>query len=83
MSVEFVDTNVLIYARDRNAGAKHAKSEDLISRLTEVDAGAVSLQVLIEFYSAATRKLSLASQQAERIVADFGIWTIHRRDTLT
>ena len=33
MSAEFVDTNVLVYAHDGGAGAKHAKSVDLLSRL--------------------------------------------------
>ena len=42
------------------------------------DAGAVSTQVLAEFYSAATRKLKMPSQKAENVIADMHLWTIHR-----
>jgi len=78
MSVEFVDTNILIYAHDRSAGDKQRQSADLIARLTTEDSGAVSLQVLAEFYAAATRKLPLTSEKAEDVIRDFGTWTVHR-----
>jgi predicted nucleic acid-binding protein len=78
MSVEFVDTNVLIYAHDGGAGQKHERSVQLLSRLVEGGAGAISIQVLAEFYSAATRKLGIASQEAAEILADLGGWIIHR-----
>src|ERR1035437_6581998 len=78
MSVEFVDTNVLIYAHDGGAGEKHERSVQLLSRLVEDGAGAISIQVLAEFYSAATKKLGIASQEAEEILADLGGWIIHR-----
>jgi len=78
MSVEFVDTNVLVYAHDGGAGGKHARSVELLSRLFEDGAGALSVQVLAEFYSAATKKLAMSSQEAEEVLADLGSWTIHR-----
>ena len=78
MSVEFVDSNVLIYAHDGGAGEKHERSVQLLSRLVEDGAGAISIQVLAEFYSAATRKLGIASQEAAEILADLGGWIIHR-----
>jgi len=77
MSVEFVDTNILIYAHDRKAGPKHRKSVDLVARLTNDDSGALSRQVLIEFYAAATRKLPMTSEKAEEVIRDFGAWTVH------
>jgi predicted nucleic acid-binding protein len=77
MSVEFVDTNILIYAHDATAGRKHDKSVELVSRLANDDSGAISLQVLTEFYAAATRKLRMASEKAEEIIGDFGTWTVH------
>ena len=77
MSVEFVDTNILIYAHDRKAGPKHRKSVDLVARLTNDDSGALSLQVLMEFYAAATRKLPMTSEKAEEVIRDFGAWTVH------
>ena len=78
MSVEFVDTNVLIYAHDAKAGRKHDKSVELVARLANDDSGALSLQVLTEFYAAATRKLSMTSKQAEDVIVDFGFWIVHR-----
>jgi predicted nucleic acid-binding protein len=50
----------------------------LLTRLFEGEAGALSIQVLSEFYSAATRKLGVKSAEAEEIVRDLGGWTIHR-----
>src|SRR5256885_8811 len=77
MTAEFVDTNVLIYAHDRTAGLKHDRAVALLARLTNDDSGALSLQVLMEFYSAATRKLPMPAAKAEEAVRDFGVWTIH------
>jgi predicted nucleic acid-binding protein len=48
-----------------------------VSRLANDDSGAISLQVLTEFYAAATRKLRMASEKAEEIIGDFGTWTVH------
>jgi predicted nucleic acid-binding protein len=78
MSAEFVDTNVLVYAHDRSAGPKHEASVQLLTRLVEKRVGALSTQVLAEFYSAATRKLGMASAEAEDVIADLAGWTIHR-----
>jgi predicted nucleic acid-binding protein len=78
MSVEFVDTNIFIYGYDGGAGGKHDKSVALLSRLVEEATGALSIQVLAEFYSAATKKLGMKSQEAEALIADWRTWTIHR-----
>ena len=37
MSVEFVDTNILVYAHDGGAGKKHEKSVALLTNLVEAD----------------------------------------------
>ena len=78
MSVEFIDTNVLIYAHDGGAGAKHTQAVELLTRLFEEERGALSIQVLLEFYSAATGKMSINSHEAEEIIRDLGGWHIHR-----
>lgn len=78
MSVEFVDTNVLLYAHDRGAGTKHARSVELLERLFEDGSGVLSVQVLSEFYAAATKKLAMKSEQAEAVISYLGDWTIHR-----
>jgi predicted nucleic acid-binding protein len=78
MSVEFIDTNVLVYAYDPTAGEKRNVGIALLTRLAESSAGAVSTQVLAEFYAVATRKLGVKSEAAEAVLSDFGIWAIHR-----
>lgn len=83
MSVEFVDTNVLVYAHDRSQGSRHHLAVELLSRLVEEGTGALSIQVLAEFYSAATRKLGMPLQEAEEILADLAGWIIHRPDHAT
>jgi predicted nucleic acid-binding protein len=49
MSVRsFVDTNVLIYAHDPTAGAKHLRANELVRQLWETGTGVISTQVLQE-----------------------------------
>jgi predicted nucleic acid-binding protein len=76
--VEFVDTNVLVYAHDASAGLKWHVAMDLLARLAGEQAGALSTQVLIEFYAAGTRVLKLPPEAAEAVLYRFGRWTIHR-----
>ncbi len=78
MSVEFVDTNVLVYAHDGGAGEKHSQSVALLRRLAGDRCGALSIQVLAEFYVTATRKMGMTSQEAEAVIADLAGWIIHR-----
>lgn len=59
MSPEFVDTNVLLYAYDPSAGERHAKARELVGRLGRERRGALSVQVLQEFYVNATRKIAV------------------------
>ena len=75
---EFVDTNILIYAFDATAGDKRRVAVELITRLWLERRGCVSLQVLQEFYVAATRKLILAPEQAVLQVGRLGRWRVHR-----
>jgi len=45
----FVDTNILIYAHDLDAGQKNKISRDIIRDLWENRSGIISTQVLQEF----------------------------------
>ena len=78
MSGEFVDTNVLLYAHDRTAGAKRDAAVALITRLIDAQSGLLSTQVLMEFFVSATRKLPrpLDPNAAAGIVEDFGTWPL-------
>jgi predicted nucleic acid-binding protein len=77
MGVNYFDTNVLLYAHDAGAGARHRRAVELLERLFEDGAGALSFQVLAEFYWAATRKLGMKSEEAEQAIRDLGGWIIH------
>ena len=83
MSVEFVDTNVFVYAHERGAGLKHRQAVDLVTRLFEEQAGAVSIQVLSEFYVTATKKLGMKSEESEEAIADLGVGRFIAPDTMT
>jgi len=78
MTAEFVDTNIFIYAADAGMGLKFGTALELVSRLANTGAGTISTQVLIEFYSAATRKLRMPPEEAEATIRDLAAWTIHR-----
>src|ERR1035438_183113 len=78
MTAEFIDTNILIYAEDSGMGAKHQMAVDLVARLARQDTGALSTQVLAEYYNAATKKLHLTSEEAEETIRDLFCWKIHR-----
>lgn len=77
MNAEFVDTNIVLYAHDGGAGKKHTRAVELLQRLLDEGSGAVSMQVLSEFYAAATKKLAMSSQDAEDVLRDFATWILH------
>lgn len=74
----FVDTNILIYAEDRDAAAKHAVARDLITDLWNTGEGVLSVQVLQEFYVNVTRKLEkpLSSSKARGIIDEYLTWRV-------
>jgi len=53
----FVDTNVLVYARDGAQGRKHARAAEWMRHLWETRTGILSHQVLAEYYVTVTAKL--------------------------
>lgn len=74
----FVDTNVLIYAHDVDAGAKHATAHEILQELWEQRTGVISTQVLQEFYVNVTRKIRspLSKKSARAIVSNYEIWCV-------
>jgi predicted nucleic acid-binding protein len=58
----FLDTNVLLYADDQDAGDKQFRAQSLLVPLIASGAAVISTQVLQEFFVIATRKLGLASE---------------------
>ena len=72
----FVDTNVLIYAHDVDAGDRNAVARRLVSELWDSRRAVISTQVLQEFYVNATRKIStpIARAEARQIVKAYAVW---------
>lgn len=64
----FLDTNVLVYAHDADAGSKAERARELIVRALGDRTGVVSSQVLGEYFVVATRKLGVAADVAHRQV---------------
>ncbi|MGE0158247.1 MAG: PIN domain-containing protein [Gemmatimonadales bacterium] len=54
----FVDTNVLVYARDTTEAEKHRTARHWMAMLWAERGGALSWQVLHEYYVCVTRKLT-------------------------
>jgi predicted nucleic acid-binding protein len=77
MSVRsFLDTNVLVYADDPSAPAKHRRALDLFAEHRSAGTGVVSVQILQEYFVAVTRKLQLdpaIAQRKVRLLADFHV----------
>jgi predicted nucleic acid-binding protein len=72
----FVDTNVLIYAHDVDAKAKHETARAVLRNLWSQRAGILSMQVLQEFYVNVTRKIAtpLSKDAARLVVNSYSIW---------
>ena len=81
-ALTFVDTNVLVYAYDVDAGYKHDTARLVLGSLWDARSGAASLQVLQEFYVTATRKVSrpITKRVARDVIAVYGAWKVHRPD---
>ncbi len=80
--VVFVDTNILLYAHDLDAGLKRMRSIEALTQLWDAGTGALSVQVLQEFYVNVTQKLKtpVARSIAREIVNTYGAWV---RETTT
>ena len=80
--VTFVDTNVLVYAHDRSETRKKPVAQAMLDALWRNRTGALSTQVLQEFYVVATRKFDPPMPRAavREIVALYGEWPIVHLD---
>jgi len=74
----FVDTNVLIYAHDVDAKAKHQAAQTVLRELWSERTGVVSPQVLQEFYVNVTRKIPrpISKESARLVVNNYAVWCI-------
>lgn len=74
----FVDTNVLVYAEDQDAGSKHTIAKNLVADLWRSGEGVLSVQVLQEFFVTVTRKIPhpLSPEDALVIVGQYLNWRV-------
>ncbi|MGE3336037.1 MAG: PIN domain-containing protein [Rhodospirillaceae bacterium] len=74
----FVDTNILMYAHDAAAGAKHARAKALVEDLWQNRSGVVSTQVLQELAVNLRRKARnpLDAKATREVVSDYLAWQV-------
>jgi predicted nucleic acid-binding protein len=74
----FVDTNIFIYAHDRDAGAKHERARKLIEHLWTTGQGVLSTQVLQELCVNLRRRVSnpLPDDEIAELIEDYLSWEI-------
>jgi predicted nucleic acid-binding protein len=79
----FIDTNVLIYAHDIDADAKHKIAKGVLQELWSERTGVLSAQVLQEFYVNVTRKIPspLSKDLARLVVSSYAIWCLETTPT--
>ena len=77
MSVRsFIDSNVLVYAHDVDAGERHRRSAECLEALWATRSGSLSTQVLQEFYVNVTQKIPtpLSRDAAREVIRDYAPW---------
>jgi predicted nucleic acid-binding protein len=68
MGRAFLDTNVLVYADDADAGPKRTKAQAMVASALANGDAVISTQVLQEYFVVATRKLSVPADAAQKKV---------------
>ena len=65
-----VDTNILIYSIDMDAGTRHEQARAVMDALPDADC-VLTLQALAEFFHAVTRKDKMPTAEAAAMVHDW------------
>lgn len=82
LALQFIDTNILVYAHDATAGEKQTQAKALIQSLWNSGTGCVSVQVLQEFYVTVTQKVRqpLKSEIVAQVVEALSFWRVYTPD---
>jgi predicted nucleic acid-binding protein len=74
----FVDTNILIYAHNADAGAKHERARALVGELWRTRSGVLSTQILQELAVNLRRKMGqpLGAIATRNIITDYLSWHV-------
>lgn len=81
----FLDTHVLLYADDLDAGRKQKRARALLETALERGTGVISTQVLQEYFVNATRKLGMEALHARariEVYMSFEVRTIQPSDVV-
>ena len=75
-AIAFVDSTILVYAHDLDAGVKRERAAAKLRELWDSGTGRLSVQVLQEFYVNATQKLAapIARATAREVIKAYGVW---------
>jgi predicted nucleic acid-binding protein len=65
-----IDTNILIYSIDKDAGPRHDQARALMDALADTDC-VLTVQALGEFFHAVTRKAKMPTDEAAALVRDW------------
>lgn len=72
----FIDTNILVYAHDKDAGKKHEAAKNLVMEFWQQDRWpCLSVQVLQELYVNLQRK-GVPSVETRETVKDYTAWHV-------
>jgi predicted nucleic acid-binding protein len=74
----FVDTTVLVHAHDLDSGEKRAIAEHVLRQLWQDETGALSTQVLQEFYVALTSGIAspVPRRAARDLIHAYSVWPV-------
>lgn len=78
----FVDSNILVYANDADAGTKQDEARKRLAELWRTGAGLLSVQVLQETYVNVTQKLAqpVSPAAARSLILAYKAWPTHAPD---
>ena len=81
---DFFDTNILIYTVDRSEPEKQSRARRLLTAALENETGAISVQVLGEFFNVATRRIPdpLSAEKAEEAIQRMAVLPVVELDWL-
>ena len=73
MSAERVtlDTNILFYAADADAGERHEQAREVVRRAAREQDCFLTLQTLAELFASVTRKGKMTAAEARETIADY------------
>ncbi|MDR0990977.1 MAG: PIN domain-containing protein [Propionibacteriaceae bacterium] len=78
MTPVFIDTNVLVYRYDRDAGGKHETARRVVLDLARARTAAISVQVMQEFVATTRRNSILVDADLRTALTIMSHWLVHR-----